>query len=59
LAAGGVVNARGYRTTLTRMVVGTRGADGRWSSTVKIGHIAVAVGRIASGDLPKDIGKVF
>jgi predicted RecA/RadA family phage recombinase len=58
-AAVGVVDHKGYRTTQTRMVVRTLGKSGTWSSVVKLGRIAVAVGRIASGGLPKVVGKVF
>jgi hypothetical protein len=59
VAAGGVVDVKGYRTTMTRMVVRTRAANGRWSTVIKRGHIAVAVGRIASGNMPKAVGRVF
>jgi hypothetical protein len=58
-AAVGVVDAKGYRTTQTRMVVRTLGRNGRWSSVVKLGRIAVSVDRISSGALPKVLGKVF
>jgi uncharacterized repeat protein (TIGR01451 family) len=59
LAASGVVDRHGYRVTQTRLVVATRNANGRWSTTVKLGRIAVAVGRLASGKTPSVAGRVF
>ena len=59
LKARGSLDAKGYRTTTTRMVVWTRAANGHWSRTVKLGRIAVAVGRIESGKLPKLAGRVY
>jgi hypothetical protein len=59
MAASGVVDAKGYRTTLTRMAVRTRAANGHWSTVVKRGRIAVAVSRIISGSKPAAIGRVF
>ena len=59
MAAGGVVDVKGYRTTLTRMIVRTRGASKRWSTIVKRGQIAVAVSRIISGSMPTAVGRVF
>ena len=59
MAAGGVIDVKGYRTTLTRMIVRTRAANGRWSSVVKRGRIAVAVSRIVSGSMPTAVGRVF
>ena len=59
MAAAGVVDAKGYRTTLTRMAVRTRAANGHWSTVVKRGRIAVAVSRIISGGMPSALGPVF
>ena len=55
-----MVDVKGYRTTMTQMIVRTGGAaNGRLSTVIKRGHIAVAVGRIASGNMPKAVGRVF
>ena len=59
LSAVGTLDAKGYRTTPTRLTVWTRAANGSWTSTVKLGHITVALGRIASGKAPKTTSRVF
>ena len=59
LAGSGSIDAKGYRTTLTRLVVRTRAANGRWTSTIKQGHISVAMRRLTSGALPSVKDKVF
>jgi uncharacterized repeat protein (TIGR01451 family) len=59
LAGAGIVDAKGYRTTLTRLIVWTRAANGGWTSTVKQGHISIAIDRLTSGGLPSVQGKVF
>ena len=59
LAGAGTIDAKAYRSTLTRLIVWTRAAGGHWTRTIKQGHISVAVGRISSGRLPGVTGKVF
>jgi hypothetical protein len=38
------------------VIVRTLGKNGKWSSVVKFGHIAVSVDRITYGGLPNVVG---
>ena len=59
LEGTGTIDTKGYRTTQTRLVVKLRNAAGRRATVVKQGRLAIALGRIASGKLPKTSGRVF
>jgi hypothetical protein len=59
LTAGDPIDAKGYRTTLTRLEVSTRTAQGTWVTTVKQGHISVSAARLASGKAPAATGTIF
>jgi uncharacterized repeat protein (TIGR01451 family) len=59
LTAADPVDAKGYRTALTRLEVSTRTAEGNWVATVKQGHISVSAARLASGRAPTATSTIF